>query len=312
MTKVTKVPPRGVYAPCLTFFNGDESIDFLSMRHHALRLAAAGITGLVIHGSNGEAPHLNTTERSQVIKEIKSALTEKGFAALPIIAGTGAASAIETVALCRLAAAAGADFALVLPPSYWPGAMTKPVLSAFFVNVADASPIPIMAYNFPMVASGIDLDSDLLIDLSKHLNIVGCKLTCGNLGKLHRIAKAVPGDKFAVLGGKSEFMLHALVGGSSGTIGALVNYTPAIHVELFRRYVNGDLAGAKELQDIISDADWEMTKTGVSGLKAAVSATWQYGSNSVRSPLKPVSFSTGEKFEKIVAVENKFRSDSLS
>ncbi|KAK4702318.1 4-hydroxy-2-oxoglutarate aldolase, partial [Phenoliferia sp. Uapishka_3] len=299
-------PPKGIYAPCLSFFNEDESLDLATIKKHAVRLAKSGVTGLVVHGSNGEAPHLDHSERSAVISAIRTSLTEAGFPHMPIIAGTGVSSARETVVLCEEAATAGATHALVLPPSYWPGAMGKPNLTAFFTHVADKSPIPILLYNFPLVTSGIDIDSDTIIALAAHPNIVGCKLTCGNLGKLHRVSHAVPSSSFACLGGKSEFLLHGLVGGSSGTIGALVNFVPAVHVELMKRWEAGDVAGAKELQDVVSDADWSMSKLGVSGLKAAVSSEWDYGSGRVRVPLLPSVYTVAKQFEAVLALEKSF------
>jgi dihydrodipicolinate synthase/N-acetylneuraminate lyase len=106
-------------------------------------------------------------------------LTDKGYAGLPLIIGCGLPSALATIKLTHEAKAAGGDYALVLPPSYWPGAMSKPVLVKFFEEVADQSPLPVLIYNFPVVANGINIDSDTMIQLSQHANIVGCKLTCG-------------------------------------------------------------------------------------------------------------------------------------
>lgn len=172
-------PPKGIYPPCVTFLNDDESIDFGSITKHVLRLAAGGVVGLVIHGSNGEAVHLDNAERSAIIKHVRSTLDSNGFNHLVIIAGCGAASKRATVQLTKEAEEAGAAFALILPPNYWSGAMTKPVLTSYFKEVADESPLPVMLYNFPLVANGINLDSDTMIELSKHRNIVGTKLTCG-------------------------------------------------------------------------------------------------------------------------------------
>lgn len=59
----------------------------------------------------------------------------------------------------------------------------------FFIEVADKSALPVMIYNFPGAAAGIDLSSDIIIKLSEHQNIVGVKLTCAGIGKGHRIAK---------------------------------------------------------------------------------------------------------------------------
>lgn len=122
--------------------------------------------------------HLDNSERVSIIRSVRAALDEMGYA-IPIVAGIGSQSKYITLQLAREAKAAGADFALVLPPSYWANAMTKPVLEQYFREVADECLLPIIVYNFPAVSNGINIDSDLMIALAQHPNIVGCKLTCG-------------------------------------------------------------------------------------------------------------------------------------
>ena len=136
---MSSVPPRGIYAPVTVFFDGDENIDYSALRKHILRLAQAGITGLVISGSNGESVHLSRGERAEVIKFTRSTLDAADFSRVPIIAGCGTHSARETVSYCEDAATAGAAWALVLTPSYWVGAMTKPAIRAFFETVSDSN-----------------------------------------------------------------------------------------------------------------------------------------------------------------------------
>lgn len=174
--------------------------------------------------------------------------------------------------------------------------MQKPVIFQFFDDVAKASPVPVLLYNFPAVTSGIDLDSDMIARLSEHnANIVGCKLTCGNLGKLHRVAHDLRVRRpFAVFAGKSDFFLHGLVGGSHGVIAAAANFLPAVHVRLMQLYRQGNLTEAQALQTRLSQADWELTQLGVSGLKAALDRYFFYGGGRSRRPLGMVS---SAKFE---------------
>ena len=183
----------GVYVPTMCFFKeGSEDVDTDTIARHAVRLARAGVTGLATQGSNGEAVHLTHAERQLVTATTRKALNDAGFPHMPIIVGCGAQSTRETIQLCREAWAAGGDYALVLPPSYYaslfaPGSET---IIDFFTTVADASPIPIIIYNFPGAVGGLDLSSDVIIRLAEHPNIVGVKLTCGNTGKLSRVAAA--------------------------------------------------------------------------------------------------------------------------
>lgn len=153
--------------------------------------------------------------------------------------------------------------------------------------MAEDSDLPILIYNFPGVTSGIDISSDSVIRLAKKHpgKIVGVKLTCGNVGKLQRVASALPKDAFAPFAGKSDFFLPALVAGSNGVIAALANVAPKTHVRLLQLYQNGDLKAAIELQSKLSHADWALSKVGVAGVKAVVSHFFSYGSGRGRRPL---------------------------
>ncbi|KAI5460703.1 dihydrodipicolinate synthetase family protein [Mariannaea sp. PMI_226] len=304
------LPPRGVYTPLVTFFNEDESIDLESIKAHIERMAQGGVAGLVIQGSNGEAPHLSHDERQEIVRETRSHLDSLGYSQVKLIVGCGAPSVRETLQYISEAKVSGADFALALPPAYWSAAMTPAVIESFFSEVAEKSTLPLLIYNFPGVASGIDISSDLIIQLAKKHpgKIVGVKLTCGNLGKLHRVASALPKETFTPFGGKSDFFLTALVAGSNGVIAALANVAPKLHVQLLQLYEAGKLREAISLQNKLSHADWVLSKQGVAGVKAVVSHYFGYGTGRGRRPLGHASVSalSGDAIhliEEIVSLE---------
>ncbi|PYH85796.1 aldolase [Aspergillus uvarum CBS 121591] len=280
-------PNFGVYTPLVTFFTKDESLDLASTLTHAKRMAEGGVTGLVLQGSNGEAPHLDHNDRKSLVRAVRDHLNELGYAQMQLIVGCGAPSVRETLLHITEAEESGADFALILPSSYWVAAMTPAVIEGFFNDVASSSPLPILIYNFPGVTGGIDISSDSIIKLAQsNSNIVGCKLTCGNVGKLQRISSTLPAGSFAAFGGKSDFFLPALLAGSNGIIAALANIAPKVHVEVLRRYQDGDIRGAQELQSCLSHADDALVKVGVTGVKAIVSHHFGYGSGQGRKPLE--------------------------
>lgn len=167
------------------------------------------------------------------------------------------------------------------------GTMHKSALHAFFDDVASASPVPILLYNFPAVTAGINLDSDLIAGLAAaNDKVVGCKLTCGNMGKLQRIAHdARIGHPFAAFAGKTDFFLHGLVGGSHGVIAATANLVPKTHLHMLELYDEGKLAEAQALQTRFSRADWALVQLGVAGLKAALDKYYGYGAGRSRRPL---------------------------
>ena len=147
-----------------------------------------------------------------------------------------------------------------------------------------------MVYNFPVVTAGIDLDSDIIGTLAEHPNIVGTKLSCGNIGKLQRLTSRFFSSDFAVFAGRSDTFLHGLNAGSAGGIAALVNLVPKIHAKLYRLFLEGETTEGMDLQVKLGHGDWAASKVGgIGGIKAVITANWDYGSPKVRGPLKEVS-----------------------
>ncbi|KAL7279319.1 hypothetical protein ACG7TL_007160 [Trametes sanguinea] len=302
-------PPPGVYVPAVVFFDDNEELDIPSTKAHVLRLAQGGVTGILVQGSNGEAQHLSHDERKLTIRLARDTLNENGFEHVLVIAGTGGQSTKETKKLCADAKEAGASHALVLTPGVWPPQMTKERILKFHRDVADASPIPTMIYNFPTVTAGLNLDSDIIGELGQHPNIVGTKLSCADVGKLHRLTSTLPAAKFATFPGSSAVFLQGLVSGSAGVIGALPNVAPKAHAELYRLFKAGKLQEAEKLQALLGHADWELQKLGsIAGIKAVVSKHFGYGNTNVRGPLMPrdldaVGAAATAKLEELIALE---------
>ncbi|KAJ3540471.1 hypothetical protein NMY22_g4285 [Coprinellus aureogranulatus] len=231
-------------------------------------------------------------ERKAAIALTRQTLDENGFQNTLVIAGTGGQSLRLTKLFNEDAKEAGAAFALVLTPSTWPKAMTTDNIIRFHREVADASPIPTMIYNFPGVTGGLDLDSDIVFELSSHPNIVGTKLSCGNIGKLQRLTSRLTPKEFAIFTGRSDTFIHSLNAGSAGVIAATVNIAPKAHVDLYNTWMKGEKEKAMEAQAVFGHADWAISKIGgIGGIKAIVSQKFGYGQPFVRSPLRPVDAS---------------------
>lgn len=172
--------------------------DIPTLKKHVVFLAKAGISPLLA-GTMGEGIHLSHSDRVALITAAREALNDAGLTDVPIIAGTGTGSTRETVQLSREAAEAGADYVIVIAPGYFAGVLAgnKKALKAFFTEVAEKSPIPLIIYNCgfilggcglnqgtedlildPGASGGIDLDSDLILEIAKGSpNTVGVKLT---------------------------------------------------------------------------------------------------------------------------------------
>ena len=304
----------GLYVPTVAFFDsGSEDLDLATVGKHAIRLAQAGVAGITTQGSNGEAVHLTHSERRQVTLATRKALDEANFNDIPIIVGCGSQSTRETVEICREAAQSGGDYALVLPPSYYKTLFSSDSVRDYFNDVANRSPIPIVIYNYPGAVSGLDLSSTDIIELSEHPNIIGCKLTCGNTGKLNRIASATraatfsePGSGFMCMGGSADFTLQTLIGGGSGIIAGLGNIAPKACIEIMRLFEAGNLKDARKMQSIVARGDWSAIQGGIVGTKSAMQSYFGYGGYS-RKPLpRPSKVEAGKwakDFEELIRLE---------
>ncbi|KAK4044390.1 hypothetical protein C8A01DRAFT_12258 [Parachaetomium inaequale] len=271
--------PKGVYVPMPAFFHAsdNDAIDIPATQRHTARLLAAGITGLVVHGSNGEAVHLSRRERRAIIEAVADAVRHEtdSHVPVPIIAGCSAQSVRETLELCREAKDAGATHALVLPPGYYRGLMDSDGVVGYFERVAEGSALPVVVYNFPAAANGVDLDSDVLLRLAGNPRVVGVKLTCGNTGKLARLVEGAPRvrgcrEDFFVGGGSADFILQGLVAGAHGTISGFANLAPRACVRIGELYEQGRLKEARELQHEVAKGDWLAIRYGFVGVKAAM------------------------------------------
>jgi 4-hydroxy-2-oxoglutarate aldolase len=287
---------QGIYPPIPTFFDENEDLNLATLREHLTRLKAAGITGFVALGSNGEAVHLDRDERRAVIATTREMAGPEGH----VLAGAGTDSTRGTIGLCQLAAEAGADVALVLPPHYYRGQMTATALRAHYLAVADASPIPVMIYNMPANAAGVDLDAETIITLSAHPNIAGMKDSSGSVAKLAEVVAGARSD-FVTLAGSAGFLLPALVVGARGAIAALANIAPRECLELVALSDAGQMEEARALQARLIPVNTAVTSGfGVPGLKAALEFVAHYG-GAPRRPLAPLGQGERVKLRSLLA-----------
>ena len=287
---------RGIYPPLPTFFDQHEELDLATYQRHIRALAPTGIAGYVLMGSNGEAVHLSSDERTRLIEAAREAA---GDGAL-LLVGCGEQSTRATVELCQRAARAGGNYALVLPPFYFKGRMDQRALLAHFHTVAEASPLPVLVYNMPANTGGLDLDAGLLCELAAHPNIVGVKDSAGNIAKLAQIVAQAPAD-FAVFAGSAGYLLPALSVGAQGAVAALANIFPREVCQVQALFEEGCLQEARQLQGRLVPANTAVTAIyNVPGLKAALEITAGYG-GPPRSPLLPLTEAERQRLKEILA-----------
>lgn len=294
--------PEGIYPPLPTFFDAQGELDLATYQRHITNLAKTGIAGYVVMGTNGEAVHLTANERVLVIEAAREVAGSNAL----IIAGCGEQSTRATIANCHRAAQAGANAALILPPSYYKSQMDQRALVAHYRAIADSSPLPIVLYNMPASAAGLDLDAATICLLAEHANIVAVKDSAGNIAKLAQIVAQAPAS-FRVFAGSASYLLPALSVGAVGAVAALANVFPRQVCRVQELFTAGHLEEARLLQAGLVAANTAVTTTyGVPGLKAALELTAGHDGRLradcgyLRSPLQPLTEPERTKLLKII------------
>lgn len=222
--------PPGIHVPSLTWFGSDkrQEIDWDVQEKHFEFLISNGLHGIVLAGTNGEAATLTSAEKTLLVQRCRKTAQKLSRGDLPITIGGVAGSTRDAIQQTVEAKQAGADAYLALIPSYFHFAMDQAAIIAYFQELADASPIPIVIYNFPNVVAGLDVNSEILDVLGKHPNIAAVKLTCGGIAKVSRISASFSRSEFCALAGQSDWLIPALSVGGTGCITGVANLYPKV------------------------------------------------------------------------------------
>ncbi|MCU0379133.1 MAG: dihydrodipicolinate synthase family protein [Bacteroidales bacterium] len=284
----------GIFPPLPTSFDKYENLLPEKIKQNIARLSEFDLSGFLILGSNGEQVMLSDREKSEAIAAARAALPDGRL----LLAGTGGQSTRETIALTRDAAAEGADAVLVLNPFYFKSLMTHEALVKHYLDVADASTVPVIVYNMPG-NTGLDMTPAMVIEMASHPNIIGMKESGGNVAKMGEVLlRAKPG--FQVLAGGAGFLLPALATGAVGGILALANIAPSECIRIFRAFKERDMTNAMRLQHMMIPLNAAVTaRWGVPALKAAMDYLGLYG-GPARKPLLPLNDEVGRQLINLI------------
>lgn len=279
----------GILPPLTTPFDDRGEIDLGAFAANVERYNETGLAGYVAFGSNGEAVHLTAEERRRVLATLRAAAAP----GKTVVAGVNELSTRAAVAAVREAADAGADAVLVVTPYFYKGAMKQDVLRAFFVEVAAASPVPVLLYNVPQ-NTGVALEPATISELAGEANVAGVKDSAGNFAALADTLRLVP-PGFDVVVGNAGILYPALAMGAAGAILAVACVAPEATVELYEAVRAGSHERARELQRALAPVATLVTSgLGVAGLKAALDAAG-YAGGAPRRPLRPVGAGPRER-----------------
>lgn len=229
----------GVYTALVTPFNSKGELDSVKLRELVDFQISEGISGLVPVGTTGESPTLSIKENIEVIDVVvrESAGRKK------VIAGTGSNCTSEALEMTKAAKEIGADASLQVAPYY--NKPTQEGLYRHFMTIADSVDLPMVIYNI-QGRSGVNIETDTLMRLAVHPNIVAVKEASGNLGQMMDVLSRKPAD-FALLSGDDNIAVPVTLMGGNGVISVASNLIPGRMEEMIGAALKGDTKKAREL-----------------------------------------------------------------
>ena len=283
----------GIMPPIATPFLNDE-IAFDKLAENLSKWNKTELSGYVVMGSNGERVFLTRDEKLKLVEAVKKNIPDEKL----LIAGTGSDSVRDTISLTNDSAERGADYALILTPSFYKSEMKPAAYVKYFFAVADKTNIPVIIYNVPKF-TGVDIEAETVAQLAKHPNIVGIKNSAENLRQTAELV-SMTGKSFSTITGTGSVLYTSLTVGAVGGILALANIAPNECVKIQKLVEEGNHSDAVKLQQKMLPVNKAITaKYGVAGLKAALDMLGYFGGEP-RLPLSPLHDSDKELLKNIL------------
>jgi 4-hydroxy-2-oxoglutarate aldolase len=274
---------QGIFAPVATPFDEREEIDLGAFRANMARWMKTRMRGVVVLGSNGEAPLLTEDEGVRLVAAAREQVPPDRV----LIAGAGEESTRATIVGSRRLATAGADAVLVRTPGYFKTQLTQDVFIRHFQAVGDASPVPVIIYNAAPF-TGVNMLPASVARLAEHPNIIGIKETSPDVAQVAEHVAMTPAD-FQVVVGSLPTLYASLCVGAVGGIVAGANVVPELCVRLFDLVRQNQHTEALALQRRLAPFAKAVTTTyGPGGLKAAMDLVG-FAGGKPRAPLPPAT-----------------------
>lgn len=234
---------KGVIVPIITTIDEDEKIDEAKMRAQVDYVIDGGLQGILAFGSNGEFYQIEEDEMERGFQII----VDQAAGRVPVYFGIGAINTKKCVRLAKMAVKNGAKGVSILQPMF-----LKPNFNELFLHfktIAEAVPeTPVLLYNNPG-RDGYTLGADLVEKLAHEVdNIVGMKDTSGDITQTEEFIRRNRDVGFKVFGGKDTLLYASLCIGAVGGVCTAGNFMPELIVDIYNKYVAGDIKGALEAQ----------------------------------------------------------------
>lgn len=220
---------EGVIAALLSPMHEDESIHCEQMRRLAARQIAAGVHGLFVAGTNGEAYALSPQEKLRLAESVLREAEGK----VPVYFGSGLCGhAGKPSELSKEAQRLGVDALSIVCPYFAP--VSQEGLYAHFSEIAAAVSLPIILYNIP-ARTGVNLAPATVARLAQIPNIIGVKDSSGNFEQILQYLESVP-EGFHVLSGNDSLLLWTLMAAAAGGICGVANLFPQTMAAIYEAW----------------------------------------------------------------------------
>ena len=234
---------KGVIVPIITVIDEEEKINEAAMRAQVDYVINGGLHGILAFGSNGEFYQIEEEEMERGFK----IMVDQAAGRVPVYFGIGAINTKKCVRLAKMAVANGAAGISILQPMF-----LKPNFNELFLHfktIAEAVPeTPVLLYNNPGRV-GYTLSGDLVEKLAHEVkNIVGMKDTSGDITQTEEFIRRNADVGFKVFGGKDTLLYASLCIGAVGGVCTAGNFMPELIVDIYNKYVAGDLKGSLAAQ----------------------------------------------------------------
>ncbi len=233
-----------VVTAMVTPFRQDHALDLDRAQELASWLVENGSDAVVVAGSTGESPTITYKEKSELFRAVGDAIRGRG----KLICGTGTYSTAETLELTQAAEDANADGLLVVTPYY-----NKPPqrgLIAHFEHIAEATDLPIIAYNIPG-RTATRIEHDTLLRLAERPNIVAVKDSTGDFQGISRLIAEVP-EGFEVYSGDDWATFGYACLGAVGVVSVASHLVGTQIRQMIDLIETGDVPAARKIHEALS------------------------------------------------------------
>ncbi len=283
----------GVFPALTTKFTGDDQLDLTLFEKNLNAQLEAGVNGIVLGGTLGEASVLTTAEKEQLVKFAVSACAGK----VPVVLNIAEGSTKEALQQAVYAKAWGAEGIMLLPPMRYKSDHRETV--TYFKTVADATDLPIMIYNNP-VDYKIEVTLDMFDELTGCVNIQAVKESTRDVTNVTRMKNRF-GDRIKILCGVDTLAMEELCLGADGWVAGLVCAFPKETVAIFNLVKAGKIEEATKIYRwFMPLLELDIHPKLVQYIKLA-EAQVGIGSETVRAPRLPL---VGEERENILKIIN--------